>query len=441
MSVLLYALALIGTLGILITFHELGHFVLARWFGVKVLRFSVGFGTALWKHVGRDGCEYVIAAFPLGGYVKMLDEREGAVSESELAMAFNRKSPWTRIAIALGGPVANLLLAVVVYWVVMITGASGFVPFIDTVEADSPAGVAGLVGRQEVIAVDGEDTFTWQAVTMALAARLGDTGVIEFTVKGLQDDRSRDYRIPVEEWQKGVDEPDLLGSLGLKPLWPPMVGSVVPGSAAARDGVLEGDLVVAVDGDAISSWTDWVERIEQSADTRLELDVLRGGRHVMLAVTPGSRANDAGETLGFLGVGPVYREIRYGPIEALPLAVGEMVDTTVLTLGLIKKMFMGLVSTKNLSGPITIAKLAGDTARTGLAPFLSFLALLSVSLGVINLFPIPVLDGGHILFYLIEIGLGRPLSERVQIWGLQIGVFLVASLMVLAFYNDLTRLF
>ncbi len=441
MSVLLYALALIGTLGILITFHELGHFVLARWFGVKVLRFSVGFGTSLWKHVGRDGCEYVIAAFPLGGYVKMLDEREGAVPESELAMAFNRKSPWTRIAIALGGPVANLLLAVVVYWVVLITGVSGFVPFIDTVAADSPAGVAGIVGRQEVIAVDGKDTFTWQAVTMALAGRLGDTGDIEFTVKGIQDDRSRDYRIRVEAWQKGADEPDLLGSLGLKPLWPPMVGSVVPGSAAARDGVLEGDLVVAVDGDAISSWTDWVERIEQSADTRLELDVLRDGRHVMLAVTPGSRANDTGQTLGFLGVGPVYREMRHGPIEALPLAVGEMVDKTVLTLDIIKKMFMGLVSTKNLSGPITIAKLAGDTARTGLEPFLSFLALLSVSLGVINLFPIPVLDGGHILFYLIEIGLGRPLPERVQIWGLQIGVFLVASIMVLAFYNDLTRLF
>ncbi|MEE8041246.1 MAG: RIP metalloprotease RseP, partial [Pseudomonadales bacterium] len=365
MSVLLYALALIGTLGILITFHELGHFVLARWFGVKVLRFSVGFGTSLWKHVGRDGCEYVIAAFPLGGYVKMLDEREGAVPESELAMAFNRKSPWTRIAIALGGPVANLLLAVVVYWVVLITGVSGFVPFIDTVAADSPAGVAGIVGRQEVIAVDGEDTFTWQDVTMALASRLGDTGDIEFTVKGIQDDRSRDYRIRVEAWQKGADEPDLLGSLGLKPLWPPMVGSVVPGSAAARDGVLEGDLVVAVDGDAISSWTDWVERIEQSADTRLELDVLRDGRHVMLAVTPGSRANDTGQTLGFLGVGPVYREMRHGPIEALPLAVGEMVDKTVLTLDIIKKMFMGLVSTKNLSGPITIAKLAGDTARTG----------------------------------------------------------------------------
>ena len=243
MSVLLYALALIGTLGILITFHELGHFVLARWFGVKVLRFSVGFGTSLWKHVGRDGCEYVIAAFPLGGYVKMLDEREGAVPESELAMAFNRKSPWTRIAIALGGPVANLLLAVVVYWVVLVTGVSGFVPFIDTVAADSPAGVAGIVGRQEVIAVDGKDTFTWQAVTMALAGRLGDTGDIEFTVKGIQDDRSSDYRIRVEAWQKGADEPDLLGSLGLKPLWPPMVGSVVPGSAAARDGVLEGDLV------------------------------------------------------------------------------------------------------------------------------------------------------------------------------------------------------
>ncbi|MEE9254557.1 MAG: RIP metalloprotease RseP [Pseudomonadales bacterium] len=441
MSVLQSALALIVTLGVLITFHELGHFLVARALGVKVLRFSVGFGTALWKHVGREGTEYVIAAFPLGGYVKMLDEREGPVPVEELGAAFNRKSPWARIAIALGGPLANLLLAVVVYWIVMITGVSGLVPFIDAVDADSPAGRAGMSGRQEVLAVDGEDTATWQSVTMALAARLGDTGEIELRVKGIEDERVAEYQIPVEDWQKDADLPDLLGSLGLEPLWPAIVGRVVPDSAAARDGVRAGDLVVAVDGDAISSWPDWVKRIEQAPETTLELGVIREGQHITLSVTPGSRANEAGETLGFLGVGPVYREIRHGPLAAIPLAVGEMVDKTVLTLDMVKKMIMGLVSTKNLSGPITIAKLAGDTARNGIEQFLSFLALLSVSLAVINLLPIPVLDGGHILFFLIEIGLGRPLPERVQIWGLQIGVFIVASIMLLALYNDLTRLF
>lgn len=441
MSVLQYALALIVTLGILITFHELGHFVVARMLGVKVLRFSVGFGTALWKYVGRSGTEYVIAAFPLGGYVKMLDEREGTVAPEELEAAFNRKSPWARIAIALGGPLANFLLAAVVYWIVMVTGVSGFVPFIDAVDADSPAGRAGMAGRQEVVSVDGDRTATWQAVTMALAARLGDTGDIEFTVKDIDGERVAQHAVHVEGWQRDAEQPDLLGSLGLEPLLPPIVGSVVADSAAARDGVRAGDVVVAVDGVSISNWADWVQRIEQAPEIALELDLVREGERITLSVTPGSRVNADGEKLGFLGVGPVYREIRHGPLAAVPLAVGEMVGKTTLTLDVIKKMIMGLVSTKNLSGPITIAKLAGDTARSGMEQFLSFLAFLSVSLAVINLLPIPVLDGGHIAFFLIEIGLGRPLPERVQIWGLQIGVFIVGSIMLLAFYNDLTRLF
>jgi regulator of sigma E protease len=440
MSVLQYALALIVTLGVLITFHELGHFLVARWLGVKVLRFSVGFGASLWKHVGRDGCEYVIAAFPLGGYVKMLDEREGHVPEQELDLAFNRKPPLARIAIALGGPVANLFLAVLAYWVVLVTGVSDLVPFIDQVEADTPAARAGIVGRQEVVAVDGEATTTWQGVTMALAARLGDTGAIELALKGIEDERPSLFSIPIEDWLKEAAEPDLLGALGLKPL-STVLGSVEPGTAAERDGLRPGDVVISVDGEPITRWGDWVDRIKRSADSPLELGLLRDGQQISVVVTPGSRAGDAGETYGFLGVGPSFREIRYGPIAAVPLAAGKTVDTTVLTLGLIKKMFMGLVSTKNLSGPITIAKLAGDTARSGIEQFLSFLALLSVSLGIINLLPIPVLDGGHVLFFLIEMGMGRPLSERVQIWGLQIGIVIVVGLMVLAFYNDLTRLF
>lgn len=441
MSVLQYGLAFIVTLGVLITFHELGHFLVARALGVKVLRFSLGFGMPLWKRMGRRGTEYVIAAFPLGGYVKMLDEREGPVAPEELDGAFNRKSPWTRIAISLGGPIANLILAVVVYWIVMITGVSGLVPFIDAVDAASPAGRAGVAGHQEVLAVDGEKTANWQSVTMALAGRLGDTGQIDFTLKGIEDGRVGEYRIPIEDWERGEDQPDLLGSLGLHPLWPPIVGSVVEGSAAERDGLRTGDLVVAVDDAPISTWKQWVERIEKAPQAPLELGVIRDGQRIALSVTPDRRKNDAGKEIGFLGVGPAYREIRHGPLAAVPLAVGEMVDTTVLTLDMIKKMVMGLVSTKNLSGPITIAKLAGDTARSGMEQFLSFLALLSVSLGVINLLPIPVLDGGHILFFVIELVIGRPLSERVQIWGLQIGVVIVASMMLLAFYNDLTRLF
>ena len=456
MDLLQTILALIVTLGILVTVHESGHFLVARRLGVRVLRFSVGMGPAIWSRRARSGTEYVIAALPIGGYVKMLDEREGPVAESERHEAFNTRPPLHRIAIALGGPMANFLLAIVVYWVVFVTGTSGFAPVIGPVDPDSPAGRAGLTGDVEIARVDDRDTATWQAVNMALVERLGETGEIRMQVRapGVQDRQggqdgqdgqgeastARSVAIPIQRWLADQDEPDPIGSLGLAPGFPAVLGEVIDGGAAAAAGLRAGDRVRTVDGVEMAGWRQWVEVVQAAPGRTLELGVERDGATRMLLLTPGVREAADGAAYGYVGAAPLYRTAYLGPLEALPRAVVETWDKTVLTLDILRKMIVGLVSTRNLSGPITIATVAGDSAESGWETFLSFLALLSVSLAVLNLLPIPVLDGGHVLFCLVELVKGSPVAERVQTLGVQIGIFIVGSLMVLAFYNDLTRL-
>lgn len=439
--------ALIVTLGILVTVHEYGHFLVARRLGVRVLRFSVGMGPALWSRTARSGTEYVIAALPIGGYVRMLDGREGPVPENERHEAFDSRPPLHRIAIALGGPVANFLLAIVVYWAVFVTGTSGFAPVIGAVDPDSPAGRAGLPDDVEIVRVDARETATWQSVNMALVERLGETGAIELQVRapGVEAaasavDGVRSIAIPIERWLADQDEPDPIGSLGLKPGFPAVLGEVVEGGAAAAAGLRAGDRIVAVDGVEMTGWRQWVEVVQAAPEQTLELRLERDGSERTLLLTPGVREGVEGPAVGYVGAAPLYRTAYLGPLEALPRAVVETWDKTVLTLDILRKMVVGLVSTRNLSGPITIATVAGDSAESGWETFLSFLALLSVSLAVLNLLPIPVLDGGHILFCLVEMVKGSPVAERVQVLGVQIGIFIVASLMVLAFYNDLTRL-
>ncbi|MEE4381063.1 MAG: RIP metalloprotease RseP [Pseudomonadales bacterium] len=439
MDLLQTILALVVTLGILVTVHELGHFLVARYYGVRVLRFSVGMGPALWSRRARSGTEYMIAALPIGGYVKMLDEREGEVPEALRHEAFTAKPPGQRIAISLGGPVANFLLAVVVYWLVFVTGVSGFAPVIGAVDPQTPAGRAGLPAHVEIVAVDGEETRTWQAVNGALVERLGETGTITLSTRVPGTERVDRHELVIERWLAGADEPDLLGDLGLSPAFPAVLGEVVEDSAAQAAGLRAGDRVLAVDGEPVEGWRDWVARVQAAPDRALEVRIARGEDERVLRLTPEARTVD-GETIGFVGTGPLYRTARLGPLDAVPRALEETWDKTAMTLGILKKMVEGLVSTRNLSGPITIAKVAGDSAESGLEAFLSFLALLSVSLGVLNLLPIPVLDGGHVLFYLVELLKGSPVPERVQVLGVQIGIFIVASLMLLAFYNDLTRL-
>ncbi|HSG91269.1 MAG TPA: RIP metalloprotease RseP [Pseudomonadales bacterium] len=441
MELLQTILALIVTLGILVTVHEYGHFLVARLCGVRVLRFSVGMGPALWSRTARSGTEYVIAALPIGGYVRMLDERDCTVGADERDEAFNAKPPLQRIAISLGGPVANFLLAIVVYWLVFaVTGTSGFAPVIGAVDPDSPIGRAGVPAGMEIVQIDARPTATWNAVNLALVERLGETGEIRFTVRPPTGGDTRTLAVPVERWLAGQDEPDPIGTLGLAPAFPAVLGEVIEGGAAEAAGLRAGDRILAVDGEAIDGWRTWVTVVQAAPGQRLELRVERDGGERTLFLTPASRALEDGSAIGFVGTAPLYRTAHLGPLEALPRALAETRDKTVLTLDILRKMIVGLVSTRNLSGPITIAKVAGDSAESGPEAFLSFLALLSVSLGVLNLLPIPVLDGGHILFYLVEMVKGSPVPEQVQVLGVQIGIFIVASLMVLAFYNDLTRL-
>ena len=437
-------------LGVLVTIHEFGHFWVARRCGIKVLRFSVGFGSPLLRWNDRHGTEYVVAALPLGGYVKMLDEREAPVSPGERHLAFNGKSVWQRMAVVVAGPLANFILAVAAYWIVYLLGVQGVAPVIGSVVEDSVAARAKLEPGQEVVAVDGEPTPTLQALGEQLLRRIGEDGVITFTVK--YPDSSLQYQTEAElgGWQVDADSPDPIRGIGIEPYRPQVlavVDSLVPGGPAEQAGFEVGDRLLSADGQEISDWEDWVIYVRARPSQVISVELLRSGEVQLLSVTP-DRVEQSGQTIGQVGMGvkiPDYpreliREIHYGPVAALGVAARQTWKTSVLVLDSIKKMITGLISTKHLSGPITIAKVAGASAQYGFASYLGFLALLSVSLGVLNLLPVPVLDGGHLLYYIVEAVKGSPVSEQVQAIGYRVGLFLVIGLMVLALYNDVTRL-
>jgi regulator of sigma E protease len=453
MELLYTVLITLVTLGILVAVHEFGHFWVARRCGVKVLRFSIGFGKALWRRTGRDGTEYVIAAVPLGGYVKMLDEREGPVAPQDLAFSFNRKPVSARMAIVAAGPAANFALAIVAFYVLYMIGVPGLAPVIGDIAPGSVAEAAGLERGQEIVAVDGERTPTRQAVAMQLLKRLGESGEIRFSVRYPETEGGLTYESSarIEDWLRGEDDPDLLSGLGMSYLIPDVparVAEVVAGSPAERAGMRPGDLIVAVDGEAVSSWSAWVGVVRASAGTGLEVEVEREQARVMLRVTPASVPQKDGSSAGQVGVSvaepqwpaEMLRVDRYGPLAAWRPALAQTWSLAAFTVDSVKKMFEGLISPKNLSGPITIAKVATDSARSGPESYISFLALLSISLGVLNLFPIPVLDGGHLVYYLIEMIKGSPVSERAQMLGYQVGLVILVGVMLLAFYNDINRL-
>ncbi len=446
MELLQYPLALIVTLGVLITFHELGHFIVARWSGVRVVRFSVGFGRPLFSRVDRHGTEFVIAAIPFGGYVRMLDEHEPgeiqmAVPERADDVRYTALSVWWRMAIAAAGPIANFILAIVVYWWLFVVGSTSYAPVLGAAPVDSPLDRAGVAANLEIVSVDGERTLDWQQVNMALARRMGDTGAIELETRRPGAEVSQVISVPITAWHQGSADPNLLGSLGMQPMIPAIVATVLEDGPAARDGQLrQWDLITEVDSTAIEGWSDWVAAVQAAPDQVIEVMVDRSGREYRLALVPEARAAADGGSIGFMGVGAHTNAIEFGPLEAIPRSLSETWDKTLLTLGLLRKMVTGQVSVKNLSSPIMIAKVAGDTARSGWRFYLGLLALLSISLGILNLLPIPILDGGHILFCLAEIVRRKPVSERAQIIGTQIGLVLVTSLLVVAVYNDIMRL-
>lgn len=439
------------TIGLLVAIHEFGHFWVARRCGVQVLRFSIGFGPALYTWRDRQGTEYCIAAIPLGGYVRMLDEREGNVPEADLGRAFNRKPVLQRIAVVAAGPLANFLLAIVAYWGLFMAGESGYAPIIGEVEPESVAHVAGLEPGQEIVAVDGEETPTWQALNFALLDRIGDSGSIQFTVRYPDSDMLYESEGELQRWLAGDEAPDLIGGLGIRLYTPdilPVLGEVLPDSPAQGAGLQSGDVIQRVDGQEVSLWGELVEQVSARPGETVRLEGLRDGQPFAVNVVPEPATGEEGETVGRIGVGvqmpemppEMLREFQRGPVESLVAGVERTGELVAFTLNSIKKMVQGLISPKNLSGPITIAKVASASAKSGLEAWVGFLALLSVSLGVLNLLPIPVLDGGHLLYYSLELLAGRPVPEKIQALGYQVGLFLILGIMALALYNDFMRL-
>jgi len=450
MSALYMLVGTLVALGVLVTIHEYGHFWVARRCGVKVLRFSVGFGSPLLRWHDRQGTEFVVAAIPLGGYVKMLDEREGDVPPELLDQSFNRKSVRQRIAIVAAGPVANFLLALLFFWVVAMLGSQQVRPVIGAVEAGSLADVAGLQVGQEIVAVDGEPTTGWAAVNLQLVSRLGESGNLELSVREPGSSVDSPRQVVLDNWLRGADEPDPIASLGIRPWRPvlqPVLAQLDPEGPAFAAGLQVGDRLLALDGQSLADWQQLVDQVRGLPGKQVSLLIERQGQQLDVPLTLAARGE--GEAVsGYLGAGvaggdwpaEMLREVSYGPLDAVVEGAKNTWTMSVLTLNSLKKMLFGELSVKNLSGPITIAKVAGASAESGLSDFLKFLAYLSISLGVLNLLPIPVLDGGHLLFYLVEWVRGRPLSERVQGWGMQIGISLVIGVMLLALVNDLSRL-
>ncbi|EPJ88962.1 putative membrane-associated zinc metalloprotease [Pseudomonas sp. CFII64] len=450
MSALYMIVGTLVALGVLVTFHEFGHFWVARRCGVKVLRFSVGFGMPLVKWHDRKGTEYVIAAIPLGGYVKMLDEREGDVPPELADQSFNRKTVYQRIAIVIAGPVANFMLAIVFFWALAMLGSQQVRPVIGAVEPASIAQKAGLTAGQEIVEVDGEPVTGWSAVNLQLVRRLGESGTIALKVREQGSTVDSPRQLALDNWLKGADEPDPIKSLGIRP-WrpalPPVLAELDPKGPAQAAGLKTGDRLLALDGQPLTEWQQVVDRVRERPEAKISLRVERDGAQMDVPLTLATRG-EGNAAAGYLGAGvkgidwppEMLREVSYGPLAAVGEGAKRTWTMSVLTLDSLRKMLFGELSVKNLSGPITIAKVAGASAQSGIGDFLNFLAYLSISLGVLNLLPIPVLDGGHLLFYLIEWARGRPLSEKVQGWGVQIGISLVVGVMLLALVNDLGRL-
>lgn len=451
MAMLQTILATLVTLGILVTIHEWGHFFVARRCGVKVLRFSVGFGKPLWRWHDRQGTEYVLAAIPLGGYVRMLDEREAPVAAHLRDQAFNNKPVLQRIAIVAAGPLVNLLFAWFAYWLMFVVGVTAVAPVIGSVEPNSIAGRVGVPVGAELVAIDDTAVRSWEEVNLRLAGRVGESGTLALKVQPPDTQQPRTFQLTLTRWSVDLERESPVAALGIVPFRPPVsavLGQIVAGGAAEAAGLQRGDHILQVDGEPIADWSAFVTRVQQSPGQRLVLTLERAGLQVERAITPQGMTNEQGESVGRIGAAvqlpqwPAHmvRQISFGPLAAIVVAWDKTMQMIGLTLDSIWKMIQGVISVKNLSGPITIAKVAGASAASGFEPFISFLAYLSISLGVLNLLPIPVLDGGHLLYYTIELIRGKPVSEKVQVAGLKIGMLILFSLMTLAIINDFMRL-
>ncbi len=448
LEILLYPLSFIVALALLIAVHEFGHFWVARKLGVKVLRFSIGFGKPIWKRKSAvDGTEYVLAAVPLGGYVKMLDEREGEVEEQDKPAAFNNKPVWVRFAIVAAGPIFNFLFAILILWMMYMNGVSGIKPVVGDVAKGSSAEVSGFQEGDQILSIDDVETSTWHQVRLYLLDAALDKKTVQVQVRDRHDDISL-RQMKLDMISDPVDSKDLLGDLGLK-LWSPPaeLGIPVSGGAADLAGLREGDTIVAVDDKAIGNWIEWLQAVRNNPGKQVQVQVDRNGARMAFTLQIKSISRK-GKEIGQVQVALPKKywdmldvKIEYNVLQALEAGVVRTWDMSVLMLRVLGRIVMGDSSLKNISGPLTIAQYAGDTASLGLIPFLSFLSIVSISLGVLNLLPIPVLDGGHLLYFVVEMFTGKPVSEQFQLTAQQFGIFLLVALMALAFYNDILRLF
>lgn len=451
-SFIISVLAFVVAIGVLVTVHEFGHFIVARAMGIKVLRFSVGFGKPLytWKRRG-DSTEYVIAALPLGGYVKMLDEREGDVAPAELPLAFNRQPLQKRFAVVLAGPVFNLVFAVLAYWAIFMIGIPGIKPVVGEIRSGSIAATAGFVSQDLIVDVNGEPTPTWETAMLRLfeGVMRGDTVSVKVLTPTGQ---RRSLTLNIVDPRSLTEPGKLLDGLGLSqwtPAIPPVIGQIADDGSARASGLKSGDRVVSVAGARVDSWQQLVKLLQVSPGKTLDMVIDRDGRSIPVKLKVGVQRAQDGKEIGHIGaavrIPPDFgarlrAEQRYNPAVALWHAVKRTAGMCWLTLDAAGNMVIGNVSWHNLSGPIDIAQYAGYSAQSGLVPFLMFLAIVSISLGVLNLLPIPLLDGGHVLYYALELVKGSPVSQRTEIVGQRVGIALLLMLMFFAVYNDLSRL-
>jgi len=458
-QVLISILAFLVAISVLVAVHEFGHFWVARRFGIKVLRFSIGFGRPLYRWYDRLGTEYVLSAIPLGGYVSLFGERGTApIPPTERQWAFSCKPVWVRMLVLAAGPLFNLLLAIFVYWLVFLMGVTQYVPILGAVPKESVAGLAGLQRGEEIVAIDGKSTPSWEAVSTQLVGQMGEDNTLVVTVRRGSEGALENKTLDLGHLAGGTPDPDWIENLGLVAAdpAPAVIGTVLPDLPAFKAGLQAGDRIVSADGVEIVSRSDIIQYIQARPHKKIALEILRNGHKLKIILEPMAKQPEAEHKenkepteIGFVGVEfPPLKEIpkeylrtqRFGVGEAFGMAVARSMEYSVLTLQMLKKMIVGKVSVRHISGPLMIAEYAGKSARMGFGKFLDFLGMISISLFVLNLLPIPILDGGHLMYCVYEVVTGRRVSEMAQMTGTWVGGFILVGLMILAIYNDLSHL-
>jgi len=452
LTILWAIVAFIIAISLLIAFHEFGHFIVARALGVKVIRFSIGFGKAIWSRTSSKGTQYRIAVLPFGGYVKMVDEREGEVQEADLPYAFNRQPVWSRMLIVLAGPFFNFIFAVFAYWLMFVIGTQAIAPVVGPVLPNTPIATIGLQRGDEIIAVNKTKTPNLQALNLALIKHIGDDEPVDLQVKERQGNKIKSFSLDLSQLNLSGKHPNLFKSIGFNPYFPSrpaIIAKVANNSVAAKAGIKAGDKILKVAGVKVNNWIELAKAISQFPNKSIALEIKRGDELLNIHLTPKAIKGPDGKTYARLGIQSKMLEIpadllrtdKYGPMAAILPALTKTGSMSVLTLTMLYKMIVGDISVRAISGPVGIAQGAGMSAQMGFSYYLAFLALVSISLGIINLLPIPILDGGHFLYFVIEAIRGKPLSEKAQEFGLRLGLMLLLALMIFAISNDISRFF